>query len=164
MLKLLRCAGREGSVTAVARALRIQVSPRRRARLPDAFRVPERHESPFCAESISPDSALKATWFLRDCGATTDFSTIFGAANPPPKRSFQNTGRLERWLHAFPEDILQPWFRSAGWLRSEAADPVAPCNARSSTFLVESRDSTQPTFESLDTWQPRGAYLSFQTT
>jgi len=28
------------------------------------------------AQSDSPDRLLNATWFVRDCGATTDFSTI----------------------------------------------------------------------------------------
>jgi hypothetical protein len=34
------------------------------------------------AELVSPDNALKATWFIRDCGATTDFSTIVSVHRP----------------------------------------------------------------------------------
>lgn len=33
-------------------------------------------------EADSPDRAVKATWFLRDCGATTDFSTIISLHKP----------------------------------------------------------------------------------
>lgn len=28
------------------------------------------------AESLSPDKEFTATWYVRDCGATTDFATI----------------------------------------------------------------------------------------
>jgi hypothetical protein len=34
------------------------------------------------AEVVSTDKALKATWFVRNCGATTDFSTIVSAHRP----------------------------------------------------------------------------------
>lgn len=34
------------------------------------------------SESLSPDGTLKATWFVRDCGATTDFSTIISLHRP----------------------------------------------------------------------------------
>ena len=34
------------------------------------------------AESSSPDNVLKATWFERDCGATTDFSEIVSIHKP----------------------------------------------------------------------------------
>jgi hypothetical protein len=33
-------------------------------------------------ESISPDGALKATVFIRDCGATTDFSEMVSIHRP----------------------------------------------------------------------------------
>jgi hypothetical protein len=40
-----------------------------------------------CSDDIkgglsSPDQALKATWFVRNCGATTDFSTIVSVNKP----------------------------------------------------------------------------------
>ena len=34
------------------------------------------------AEAVSTDKALKATWFIRNCGATTDFSTIVSVHRP----------------------------------------------------------------------------------
>ena len=34
------------------------------------------------AESLSTDKALAATWFVRDCGATTEFSTMVSLHRP----------------------------------------------------------------------------------
>ena len=34
------------------------------------------------AESLSPDRTLAATWFVRDCGATTEFSTMVSVHRP----------------------------------------------------------------------------------
>lgn len=42
------------------------------------------------AESTSPDHEQIATWFVRDCGATTDFSTIVSIRGGKDQRSEGN--------------------------------------------------------------------------
>ena len=43
------------------------------------------------SESVSPDRALAATSFVRNCGATTDFSTIVSVHRPGDTYRDENT-------------------------------------------------------------------------